>query len=150
MSSNKRAKEKLIKLYGAECFIDKLKLRVDAEPRKYKSKGQYKRMKQLTFHHIKERRNGGKATVENGALLSVENHEWFNKQSSELQKQINKAFQEYKKFVECSVVFGEIETDVEVKGIIISTENLQKSYNRAKAKEKLRKEINDYDNSKSR
>ena len=38
----------------------------------------------------------------------------------------------------------------EVKGIIISTENLQKSYNRAKAKEKLRKEINDYDNSKSR
>ena len=29
--SNKRAKEKLIRLYGAECFIEKLHLRVDTE-----------------------------------------------------------------------------------------------------------------------
>lgn len=27
MSSNKRAKEELIRRYGAECFIEKLKLR---------------------------------------------------------------------------------------------------------------------------
>ena len=71
---NKKAKEKLIKLYGNECFIEKLHLRKDNEPRKYKSKGQMKRMKQLTYHHILERRRGGKATVENGALLSAENH----------------------------------------------------------------------------
>ena len=52
--SNKKAKEKLIQLYGAECFIEKLNLRKDTEPRRYKSKGQYKRMKQLTYHHIQE------------------------------------------------------------------------------------------------
>lgn len=34
MSDNKRAKEKLIKLYGAECFIEKLKLRKYTEPKK--------------------------------------------------------------------------------------------------------------------
>ena len=54
MSSNKRAKERLIELYGDECFIDKLHLRKDGE-RRYTSKGQYKRMKQLTYHHILEK-----------------------------------------------------------------------------------------------
>ena len=74
MSSNKGAKQKLIKLYGAECFIEKLHLRIDDKPRHYTSKGQRQRMKQLTYHHILEKRNGGQATVENGALLSAENH----------------------------------------------------------------------------
>ena len=74
MSSNKRAKEELIRIYGAECFIEKLKLRKDVKPIRYKSKGQMKKMKQLTFHHIKMRKDGGRATVENGALLSAENH----------------------------------------------------------------------------
>ena len=57
MSSNKSAKNKLIELYGAECFIDKLHLRKGGYTEKYKSKGQYKRMKQLTYHHILEKRN---------------------------------------------------------------------------------------------
>lgn len=70
MSSNKRAREELERLYGKECFIEKLHLRKDDEPRKYTSKGQMKKMKQLTFHHILEKRNGGKDTVDNGALLS--------------------------------------------------------------------------------
>ena len=52
MSSNKRAKEELIRLYGAECFIDKLKLRIDPTPKRYKGKGQMKKMKQLMKHSI--------------------------------------------------------------------------------------------------
>lgn len=95
MSSNKGAKEKLIKLYGPECFIEKLHLRKETE-RRYTSKGQRKRMKQLTYHHILEKSKGGKATVENGALLSAENHEWFNQQSKEEQRRMNDMFQQYK------------------------------------------------------
>ena len=95
MSSNKGAKEKLIKLYGAECFIEKLQLRKDTE-RRYTSKGQRKRMKQLTYHHILKKSKGGKATVENETILSAENHEWFNKQSKEEQKRMNDIFQQYK------------------------------------------------------
>lgn len=94
--SNKKAKEALIRIYGAECFIEKLHLRHDTEPRKYTGKAQYKRMKELSYHHILERSKGGKATVENGALLSVENHAWFNKQSREKQREMNNKFQEYK------------------------------------------------------
>ena len=51
----------------------------------------------ITYHHIKEDRNGGLETVENGALLSAENHEWFNRQSKEKQRQMNDMFQEYKR-----------------------------------------------------
>ena len=95
MSSNKKAKEALIKLYGNECFIEKLHLRKDKH-RVYKGKKQRAKMKQLTFHHILEKRNGGHATVENGALLSVENHAWFHKQSNTSQAKMNAIFQEYK------------------------------------------------------
>ena len=141
--SNKRAKEKLIELYGAECFIEKLHLRVDKEPRRYTSKGQYKRMKQLTYHHIREKQHGGKATVANGALLSAENHEWFNKQSKESQKQMNELFQKYKQSVECKVEFvDELDTRFSVLGAIIVPDKLEKEhYNRAREKRKWQKEI---------
>lgn len=58
--SNKSAKEALIKLYGQECFIEKLHLRPDTE-RKYTGKAQYHRMKQLTYHHIQEKSKGRKS-----------------------------------------------------------------------------------------
>ena len=66
--SNKSAKDKLIQLYGAECFIEKLHLRHDTD-RHYTSKGQLKRMKQLTYHHIKPKSEGGKATIENRSFV---------------------------------------------------------------------------------
>ena len=53
--SNKKAKERLIKIYGDECFIEKLHLRHDTEPKKYTGKKQMRRMKQLTYHHIRSR-----------------------------------------------------------------------------------------------
>ena len=133
--SNKKAKERLIELYGAECFIEKLHLRVDKEPRRYTSKGQYKRMKQLTYHHIREKQHGGKATVANGALLSAENHEWFNKQSKESQKQMNELFQKYKQSVECKVEFvDELDTRFSIASAIIVPAELEKKYNRAREK----------------
>ena len=102
MSSNKKAKERLIELYGAECFIEKLHLRKD-KGRIYKGKKQKEKMKQLTYHHIVEKRNNGKATVKNGALLSAENHAWFNKQSPQAQAQMNQIFQEYKRQVDLGI-----------------------------------------------
>lgn len=151
MSSNKKAKERLIELYGAECFIDKLKLRKDKKPRKYTSKGQYKRMKELTYHHIKERRNGGKTTVENGALLSNENHQWFNKQSEKAQRQMNELFQQYKRLINIGIVVnGEtlVEKELEIDmsdvieiPLIDTTEEIKRKYNRAKEKREWKKEV---------
>lgn len=141
MSSNKSAKEALIRRYGAECFIDKLGLRKDKE-RKYTGKSQYKRMKQLTYHHIEEKSKGGKATLENGAILSVENHEWFNKQSKEKQAEMNRAFQEYKK---CKVEFvEELNLGIEVKYTEVVFEEpkeKRREFNRAKEKEEFRRRV---------
>ena len=140
--SNKEAKQRLIKLYGAECFIEKLRLRKDTEPRRYKSKGQRKRMKQLTYHHKQERSNGGQTTVENGALLSTENHEWFNRQSKEAQRQMNELFQRYKNSVECSVEFVDnLETNFSIASVIIVPAELEKKYNRAREKRTWRKQV---------
>ena len=141
--SNKQAKEKLIRLYGGECFIEKLHLREDKEPRRYKSKGQYKRMKQLTYHHIQECQHSGKATVENGALLSVENHACFNKQSKEAQKQMNELFQKYKQSVECDVeLVDELDTRFTVVSAIIVPAELEKEhYNRAREKRAWQKQV---------
>ena len=140
--SNKEAKQRLIELYGAECFIEKLRLRKDTEPRRYKSKGQRKRMKQLTYHHIQERSNGGQATVENGALLSTENHEWFNRQSKEAQKQMNELFQKYKHSVECKIEFvEELDTRFSIASAIIVPAELERKYNRAKEKRAWKKQV---------
>ena len=67
--SNKKVKQQLIKLFGKECFIDKLHLRKENEPRKYTSKAKKKRMKQLTYHHIKEKSKGGKTTITNRSFI---------------------------------------------------------------------------------
>lgn len=138
--SNKQAKEKLIKLFGEECFIEKLHLRKDTETRRYTGKAQMKRMKQLTYHHILEKRKGGKATVENGAILSVENHEWFNKQTEEVQKELNKKFQEYKK---CKIEFtDELDTGIEIKTVIFEPKVKKKNKDR-KELQRLKKEYED-------
>ena len=141
--SNKKARKKLIKLYGAECFIEKLHLRKDTELRQYTGKGQYEKMKQLTYHHIREKQHGGKATVENGALLSAENHIWFNEQSKEAQKQMNELFQQYKASIECSVEFvDELDTRFSIASAIIVPAEIEKAhYNRAREKRAWQREI---------
>lgn len=109
-NENKKAREKLEKLYGKECFIKKLKLRERyGEGHTYKGKNQvskavWYRNQQLTYHHIQEKSKGGKATVENGAILSAENHEWFHKQSKDRQREMNAMFQAYKKGVNLRAV----------------------------------------------
>lgn len=145
MSSNKNAKQELIKRYGAECFIEKLHLRKDDRPRRYTSKGQMKRMKQLTYHHIRMKKDGGKATVENGALLSAENHQWFHQQSPQAQEYMDAIFQKYKKQVdECMVIFvDELDLPFEVRAVDFSVDERGK-FNRAKEKRETQKIIDEY------
>ena len=148
MSNNKKAKEELIRRYGAECFIEKLKLRKDTEPKRYKGKGQMKRMRQLTYHHIRMKKDGGRATVENGALLSAENHAWFHKQSPRDQAIMNEMFQEYKRqYQECQIVFvDKLELPFEVKTMefhIDERELKRTKYNRAKEKREFQKLVDE-------
>lgn len=123
MGSNKRVKEELIRRYGNKCFIERLHLR-DTKGLKYKGCGQYKRMKQLTYHHIRMKKNGGRATIENGALLSAENHQWFHKQSIVKQNTMNYMFQELKRKIDSGEipveVVDEIECPLQIMGLEIT------------------------------
>lgn len=112
MSSNKKVKNELIKRYGNKCFIDRLNLRTDKNER-YTGCNQYKRMKQLTYHHIRMKKDGGKATIENGALLSAENHQWFHKQSKQAQDTMNNMFQELKRQIDQNKLGIEYVEDIE-------------------------------------
>lgn len=104
-NENKRARQELERLYGKESFVKKLKLRERyGEGHTYMAKNQVKkavwyRGQQLTYHHILEKSKGGKATVENGALLSADDHQWFHRQPKERQAEMNQAFQDYKRGV---------------------------------------------------
>ncbi len=145
MSSNKKAKEILMRHYGSECFIEKLQLRKDDKPRRYSGKTHKQRMKQLTYHHIKMKKDGGKATRENGALLSSENHCWFHQQSPQAQGYMNAIFQEYKRQMdECRNVFVEkVDLGFEIKAIgpDANCEQKKDKYNRAKEKRETQKQI---------
>lgn len=99
-SSNKSIKDAMVRKYGAKCFIEELGLRSKEEierDMKGLNKKQRNLMNVLTFHHIKERCVGGRATEENGAILRNVNHIWFNSLSKEEQERLNSLFQEYKK-----------------------------------------------------
>lgn len=127
--SYKSIRTKMEKIFGKECFIEKLHLRKDDKPRRYKSKGEYKRMKQLHYHHILEKSKGGQETIENGAILSGENHEWLHQQSEEKKQELNNAFQEYKKSVLCKVEFvDELKTDFAINSAFISFRDREKDY----------------------
>ena len=143
MSSNKSAKQKLIQRYGGIDFLDQMHVKIP-ESKIYKSKGQLKRMKQLTYHHIHEKQYGGKATVENGALLTEEHHIWLHKQPPEIKSKLNLAFQEFKRRKDAelpieTVDVDEIPFEMTICDLEVDKNGKMKIYNRAKIKEEMKK-----------
>lgn len=123
MSANKTTKNKLMMKFGKVCFIEELGLRtkeeIQAEMKQYKSKGQRRRMDQLTYHHIVSRCNGGETTEENGAILRNINHAWLHRLPLDKQAVINQLLIQYKLEHYTEVDFEEVE---ELKsGIIVAS-----------------------------
>ena len=83
-NKNKSVKNEMIRRYGYGCFIEKLGL-ISTAGIEYKGSGQRRRMKELTYHHIIQRSEGGETSVANGALLSAENHANFHKKPKYIQ-----------------------------------------------------------------
>ena len=98
--SYKGIKNRMLKKYGTACWIEMLGLNKFIPNRTYKNKKEFKRMKQLTYHHIKPKIHGGVESEENGAILSEENHLWFHSQEKEIQEILNESFKKYQKFYE--------------------------------------------------
>ena len=60
--SNKKARQALEKLYGKGCMMERAGIR--------KIAGVKKQDNQITYHHLRPKRLGGQATVENRSELS--------------------------------------------------------------------------------
>ena len=80
---NSYIRDLLIYYYGDKCWLF----------------GEVSKNNPLTLHHIKPVRDGGKTTLENGALLSLRKHKEFNKleeQYPELAREIKYYFEIYR------------------------------------------------------
>ena len=98
MSSNKKTREEMIELFGDKCWIDKLDLRARSLTGEYtgRSVRKAKEEQKLVYHHIIMKKDGGKSTISNGALMSEDNHEWFHRQKQWRQDIMNEYLQQYK------------------------------------------------------
>lgn len=95
---NKKVREEMVELFGDECWIDKLDLKPRSIIGDYvgRSIKCLKKDRVLVYHHIIMKKDGGKNTIANGALLSEENHTWLHQQKQWRQDTINQYLQMYK------------------------------------------------------
>lgn len=153
--TNKSAKKALIEIYGEECMFKKAKIveRIEAMGgiKTYKSYLATKRFKgknikkQLTYHHLKHKSEGGGATVENGAVVEATAHAYLHSLPRHQEEIINNMLRTYKinaltfnsKETE---EYGTVESDM-TEYITIPLEKDNAEYNKAKAvRERKRQE----------
>lgn len=90
----------LEQIYGEGCFMERAGIRCitseEEQMMKKRIKGFKKLDRTISYHHIRERHEGGKVTIENGANLAAYNHAWLHQQSPEVKNSINRQLQEFK------------------------------------------------------
>ena len=134
--SNKKARQELERIYGKGCMMEKAGIR--------KITGVKKQDRQITYHHLRPKRLGGQATVENGANLAKYNHEWLEKLSVQQREKINNQLRAYK----ASIIEFNTDGVIQAKEISIDMSDcieIPLKYNRAKLKRDLRKRLEELD-----
>ena len=109
MSTNKSAKQELERVYGKGCMFKKAHIEEQIEAlrtiqtyRRFLYETRYTGRKihllenNLTYHHLKHRSEGGKSTLENGAVIGELPHRYIHSLSRQEEEIINNMFREYK------------------------------------------------------
>lgn len=86
--NNSKARRKLREIFGDGCFLERMGVR--------KIKGVRKLDRMITYHHLKKKSKGGRATVENGANLAWENHQWLHSLPEAEQDFLNREIRKWK------------------------------------------------------
>lgn len=95
-NGNKSARRKLERIFGKKCMIEAAGIRYIPVEKRRKIKGYTTSQDKLTYHHIKERSKGGKATVENGAIIKGYNHAWLHQLPRDEKEMVNERLKQYK------------------------------------------------------
>ena len=85
---NSKARKKLEQIYGEGCFMERAGIR--------EVHGYRKDAHQMTYHHMRHKSEGGKATVENGANLALENHQFLHSLPRMEEEKINNQIRQWK------------------------------------------------------
>lgn len=157
MSKNTSARRELERLFGKICMIEELGIRNIPKEQRRKIKGYTRFDDVITFHHIKKKEKGGKATVENGALLKGYNHRWLHSLPIEKQNIINECLIEFKASVlqatsqgleadsPISVSYKDFQLsdclEIKLNDITPEVEEKRRKFNRAKVKRETQKII---------
>ena len=116
MSSNKKARQELEKIYGKKDMFDKARIAEQIEARggirtyrefkehvKFKKSKRVQMEKTLTFHHLRHRSQNGKSEVENGALVNGLAHIYMHSLPREQEEVINDMLRDYKKGIKVNI-----------------------------------------------
>ena len=114
-NSNRSAKKELERIYGKGCFFNRAKVAEQIEAmggiKTFKVFVQEKRFKgkpishQITYHHLKHKSEGGKATVENGANVEEVAHQYLHSLPRNQEEIINNMLREFK--LNCIMMTGD-------------------------------------------
>lgn len=156
---NKKARQKLERLYGKICMVEASGIRKIPKEQRRKIKGYTKYDDVITFHHLKEKSKGGKATVENGALVMGYNHRWINSLSEKDREQVNRRLREFKVMtlgitekgieeIDSATITPEIfqKGFIEIPAFDTTKEEFEKrkKFNRAQAKREFQRQVDEY------
>ena len=114
-NSNRSAKKELERIYGKGCFFNRAKVAEQIEAmggiKTFKVFVQEKKFKgkpishQITYHHLKHKSEGGKATVENGANVEEVAHQYLHSLPRNQEEVINNMLREFK--LNCVMMTGD-------------------------------------------
>lgn len=94
--TNRSAREELERIYGKHCMVHEgIRKLNPPKPKKCTYKGK-SIAQQLTYHHLYPKHLGGKATVENGALVCRSCHDWLEQLTAQNKEVVNNELREYK------------------------------------------------------
>lgn len=163
---NRAARKQLESIYGKGCMFAKAHCEEQIEAlrtiktfRMYKQEKRYtgKKIKelarQMTYHHLKHRSEGGRTTLENGSVISGLAHAYMHSLPREHEEIINDMIRKYKMRIAVMSGEGEIQQaqvidldfnlDLEDCIVIPVEEGGKKEYNRAKAKREAQRMIDE-------
>ena len=114
-NSNRSAKKELERIYGKGCFFNRAKVAEQIEAmggiKTFKVFVKEKKFKgkpishQITYHHLKHKSEGGKATVENGANVEEVAHQYLHSLPRNQEEIINNMLREFK--LNCVMMTGD-------------------------------------------
>lgn len=153
---NSEARRELQRIYGDGCFMERAGIRT--------IKGYRKNSHSLTYHHLRHRSEGGATDIDNGANLSLENHEilhtlprdeeelvnnmirkwkmnYVAMQGTEVIEGASLEFPDWTKEEECIIIKLEENTEEQLRKLRSKKEKEKRKFNRAKMKQEMQQFI---------